>query len=273
MQQQMYPCPRCGAPVEYGSRFCSNCGLTMQQAAPPPPPYGTPYYPPPQQPWGQQRPPYNQPGGWNQPPPYQQAPGWGGPPPYQQQNMYGYRGNLPPKKGSSSLIGIMVILIIIVFSVGGLALATDGKFFSSSKPVSSTPKPTTTPSETPPPSTPPPAEPTPPPAPTLPATTATPITAKELITAFSEDMVSASAEHQGKTYAISGTVSGVNSSVPPYLYLSGGTPERVEIQCAFSQGQEANISMLDVGKTVKVEGTLSKFQSNIIVVSNCKLVQ
>lgn len=31
--------------------------------------------------------------------------------------------------------------------------------------------------------------------------------------------------------------------------------------------------MLNVGESVKVEGTVSKFQSNVIVVNNCKLVQ
>jgi hypothetical protein len=38
--QQWYQCPRCGAPVAFGVRFCGNCGLQlnwqMQQAQPPP---------------------------------------------------------------------------------------------------------------------------------------------------------------------------------------------------------------------------------------------
>ncbi len=267
--QQRYPCPRCGVPVEYGSRFCGNCGNTLQMNPPPPPP--SPQYPPQPQPWGQQQPPYNQQPGWNQPPPYNQTPGWGGPPPYQQQNMYDQRGPVPQKKISSRNLVYLVILCVIVVTIGGIALATNGSFFSSSE----TPTPTapTTPAETPPSTTPVP-EPTPPPqTPKYPASQATPVTAAELVTAYAADGNVAIAKYQGNEYAISGTISEANSSAPPFLYLKDSAAGTLEIQCNFSQGQEANISALNVGETVKVEGRIGTFTGTIIIVNTCKLVQ
>jgi hypothetical protein len=267
--QQRYPCPRCGVPVEYGSRFCGNCGNTLQMSPPPPPP--SPQYPPQPQPWGQQQPPYNQQPGWNQPPPYNQTPGWGGPPPYQQQNMYDQRGPVPQKKISSRNLVYLVILCVIVVTIGGIALATNGSFFSSSE----TPTPTapTTPAETPPSTTPVP-EPTPPPqTPKYPASQATPVTAAELVTAYAADGNVAIAKYQGNEYAISGTISEANSSAPPFLYLKDSAAGTLEIQCNFSQGQEANISALNVGETVKVEGRIGTFTGTIIIVNTCKLVQ
>jgi hypothetical protein len=81
--QQWYQCPRCGAPVAFGTRFCGNCGTqlnwpTQQQIQPPPV--------------------------------YQQT---------QQQSEYGYRQpRKEPKKTSPSLIGCLAF-IAIAFLIGG----------------------------------------------------------------------------------------------------------------------------------------------------------
>jgi hypothetical protein len=89
---QMYQCPRCGAQVAFGVRFCGNCQTplnwpTQQQPQPPQQPY-------------QQTPQYQQ-----QPPQYQQQP-----PQYQQPE--------PPKKKSKLGIILLVLGIILLASVG-----------------------------------------------------------------------------------------------------------------------------------------------------------
>ena len=277
--RQMYPCPRCGVPVDYGSRFCGNCGNTLQPPTPPPPPspYGYQYPQQPQPSGQQQRPPYPQQPGWNQPPPSSQAPGQGGPNPYQQQNTYGHPRAMPQKKNSSNTIVLLIALIVIIFTIGGIALATKGtfSFSSSSKPTGNVPAPTTptTPAETPPSSTPAAPEPAPPQTPAWPTSSATPITAAEIIGAYTNDMVSAGAKYEGNTYAISGIASSVDSGTPPFVYLKGATTDTVEIQCSFSQGQEANVSSLNVGQSVKIEAKIGKFQNRIITSNYCRIVQ
>jgi hypothetical protein len=83
--QQWYQCPRCGAPVAFGCRFCTNCGTQLN--------------------WPTQQ---------IQPPPVYQHP--------QQQWNYGYRQpGKEPKKTSSWLIGCLG-LIAIVFLIGGAIL-------------------------------------------------------------------------------------------------------------------------------------------------------
>jgi hypothetical protein len=284
--QQRYPCPRCGVPVGYSSRFCSNCGNTLQPSAPPPPP-GAQYpnqpqpWGPQQQPyqpqqWGQQQPqPYSQQSGWNQSPPYNQTAGTGGPPPLTQQNVSAQRGPVPQTKGFSRNLMYLAIVCVIVVVIGGIALATNGRFFSSSEPVSEIPAPTTptTPVETPPATTPE-TEPTPAPEkPKYPASQFTPITASELITAYTTDSNAAIEKYQGNEFAISGTISETNSSAPPFIYMKDSTTGTLEIQCNFSQGQEANISALTAGEKVKVDGRIGTFTGTIIIVTNCKLVQ
>ncbi|MBM3119291.1 MAG: zinc ribbon domain-containing protein [Chloroflexi bacterium] len=80
--QQWYQCPRCGAPVAFGSRFCTNCGTQLN--------------------WPTQQ---------IQPPPVYQHP--------QQQWNYGYRQpGKEPKKTSSWLIGCLGLIGIILLIVG-----------------------------------------------------------------------------------------------------------------------------------------------------------
>ncbi|MBM3142972.1 MAG: zinc ribbon domain-containing protein [Chloroflexi bacterium] len=88
--QQWYQCPRCGAPVAFGCRFCTNCGTQLN--------------------WPTQQ--------QTQPPPvYQQS---------QQQWNYSYRQpRKEPKKASSSLISCLG-LIGIVFLIGGAIFALRG---------------------------------------------------------------------------------------------------------------------------------------------------
>jgi flagellar basal body-associated protein FliL len=98
--QQWYQCPRCGAPVAFGVKFCGNCRTqlnwpTQQQQ---PPQYQTPQQPPPQ--YQQQ---------YQQPPQYQRP---------QQQSE-------PPKKKKTNvwLIGCLG-LIVLAAIIGGIILVT-----------------------------------------------------------------------------------------------------------------------------------------------------
>jgi hypothetical protein len=89
--QQWYQCPRCGAPVAFGVRFCGNCQTplnwpTQQQPQPPPQP--------------QYQPPYQQ------TPQYQQQP-----PQYQQQSE-------PPKKKSKLGIILLGVILAALAAVG-----------------------------------------------------------------------------------------------------------------------------------------------------------
>jgi len=98
--QQWYQCPRCGAQVAFGVRFCSNCQTPLnwptQQQQPPPPQY--------QQQYQQQPPQYQQ--------QYQQ-------PGYQQQPE-------PPKKKKTNvwLMGCLGVIVLAAI-IGGIVLATN----------------------------------------------------------------------------------------------------------------------------------------------------
>ena len=93
--QQWYQCPKCGAPVTFGARFCISCGTQMnwptQQQAQPPPTY------------------------------QQQQPGQGGG--YQQQAGYGQIVEKPERKKMSPwLMGCLGVLGFIIL-VGGILFA------------------------------------------------------------------------------------------------------------------------------------------------------
>jgi hypothetical protein len=284
--QQRYPCPKCGVPVEYGCRFCGHCGNTINWGAPPPypppPPQQPPYGYPNQQQWGQQQPPPQQPpyGGYpNQQQWGQQQPGWnqpprqGNPPHFQQQNTFGAQGNQQQKKTSSSMLIFLVILIVVVFTIGGFALATNG-FSSTNKPTSSTPPVTTeTPPVTPPPASNNTTQTTTTPTSNLPVSQSTQITADELIAAYSGDITGAKAKYEGNRYAISGKVSAVNSSAPPFIYFKGSKESPYEIQFSFSQGQESNVSDRNIGDSINIEGKVVNYLGTIIIVDDCKFVK
>jgi hypothetical protein len=260
--QQINSCPSCGAPVKSDSRFCGNCGNPLQLAAPSPSPQHGPNQQPPvdKQPGGQQQPQVSQP------------PTWGNRNPAQQQIRTDDQRSKPQKKRSSRVFLVLVILVVVIFIVSGIALVAGGSFSSTSKPASNTPAPIapTQPAATPPSGTP--ASPqSPPQTPVLPTSQATPITATELIKAYTDDSIGSRAKYNGNIYVISGTVSSVEGS-PAFLYLNDKAAGPFEVQCIFLQGQESAITLINPGKSVKVEGRVLKF-SGIIVVDNCRLVQ
>ena len=134
--QQTYYCSNCGAPVTYGEPYCGNCGMYFDWGAEQIPPQHNyqqpgqqagdqqqqPYYQQPeQQAWDQQQQPYYQQPGWNQPPPYNQPPGPGMP------GQHG--GAIPQKKGPSSLIIFMSVIIVVLLAVAGVGIASKGTFF------------------------------------------------------------------------------------------------------------------------------------------------
>jgi hypothetical protein len=167
-----------------------------------------------------------------------------------------------------------VILIVVVFTIGGFAVATNG-FSSTNKPTTSTPPITT---QTPPTTTPPVTNnstqtTTSTTASNLPASQFTQITADELITAYSGDITGAKAKYEGNRYAISGKVSGVNSSAPPFIYFKGSQGNPIEIQFSFSQGQESNVSDRNVGDSINIEGKIVNYLGTIIIIDDCKFVK
>jgi hypothetical protein len=132
--QEIYYCNNCGAPVTYGENFCGNCGMTLnwavQQVPPqPPPPYGYPYPDQQQQAWNQQQQMYNQQQGWDQYPPYGPPPPGYGMPDQSRQAMNAPYGAPPQKKGMSTPIIAMIAIIVLLLVVGGIGIATNGKFF------------------------------------------------------------------------------------------------------------------------------------------------
>lgn len=127
--QQIYTCPGCQSPVNYGDSACGNCGIALDWGIPqsPPPSYN-------EQDWGQQQ-------GWQQPPPYNQFPvdnqmqGFGYSKKTWQQNKY-VRSLVAMVKGwgvKKSLLALMAVLIV----VAGIAVVAGGK--SSTKPAGTTP--------------------------------------------------------------------------------------------------------------------------------------
>ena len=168
----------------------------------------------------------------------------------------------------------LIVLIVVVFTIGGFALATNG-FSSTNKPTTTTetntppvtqkPPPTTTNNTT--------QTTTLPATSNLPASQYTQITADELVSAYTNDANGARAKYEGNRWAISGKVSGVNSSAPPFIYMKGSQEGPVEIQFSFSQGQEANVSDRNVGDSIRVEGKIVNYLGTFITVDDCKFVK
>jgi NADH:ubiquinone oxidoreductase subunit K len=125
--QQWYQCPRCGAQVAFGARFCGNCQTPLN--------WPTQQQPPPQQP-----PQYQQ--QYQQPPQYQQQP----PPQYQQQYQQqpqqpgGYQQQPEPPKKKKTNVWLMGCLGLIVLAViiGVIAVATSSGTPATSPTSSST---------------------------------------------------------------------------------------------------------------------------------------
>ncbi len=113
--QQMYSCPNCRAPIQYGQPYCTYCGMTVNWPPPQPPRY-----------------PYQQPG-WGQQPPYgQQQYGWQG-------QQYQYNSRRSPGGGfPAGIIWLVVILLIIGGTIGGIYYATNGAVLSWFSPPSIT---------------------------------------------------------------------------------------------------------------------------------------
>ncbi|MBM3142970.1 MAG: zinc ribbon domain-containing protein [Chloroflexi bacterium] len=83
--QQWYQCPRCGAPVAFGARFCGNCGTQLNWPA-------------------QQQ---------TQPPPVYQE--------QQRQGYYRYGQQIPePRKTNPLLIGFVALMAIVLLVAGGV---------------------------------------------------------------------------------------------------------------------------------------------------------
>lgn len=284
--RQTINCPRCHAPVNFGERFCGNCGLQInwQQMPPPPPQYGPMYQqgpqpgwgqqappppPPPPPQWGQQGPYWNQPPGWGQP----QAPG---------QPPYIYGGYPPPmqKKSNTGLILFMVLLTIIVLTVGVIGIITKGTFkFSSvssqtqvagvtttypsntgnSSGSTGTGTPTTTETTTPPPTT------------TSTPTSYPEITADKLIQDYTNNDTYAGNTYGGKYYTISGKVRGYSTATTPiWLAISGEDPDTIVIECRFdSDAYNSQINALTLGQSIKIQGKVNSYslsEGAIIVV-------
>jgi hypothetical protein len=97
--QQWYQCPRCGAQVAFGARFCGNCQTPLNWPTQQPPPQ---YQPPPQQ-------------QYQQPPQYQQQP--------QQPGGYQQQPEPPKKKSKLGIISLAIVLFALA-AVGSCVVCT-----------------------------------------------------------------------------------------------------------------------------------------------------
>lgn len=113
--QQRYQCPRCGAQVVFGARFCGSCQTPLNWPAPQQPTVQQPPSPPLQQP-AQYQQQYQQP----------QQPGPSG---YQQQPE-------PPKKKSSKLGIISLAIVLLALAAVGSCVVCVMQPGSSEAPVS-----------------------------------------------------------------------------------------------------------------------------------------
>ena len=142
--QQMYSCPNCYAALVYSQmqRFCDNCGMQLNWTVP-----QTAFPSVSQSAWQQRQYPNHQSAwsqsnsnvlqyGWsqgttlNQPSSYNPASGYGYP--YHHQQQYEYDNGNSSSQSKSSLFGMALLLLVmfIFLVVGGIAVATNGAFFS-----------------------------------------------------------------------------------------------------------------------------------------------
>ncbi len=280
---QMSTCPRCQAQVQFGERFCGNCGSPLSWQAPPP--AAPPGYQGQQQQWGQQA-------GWGQQPPpqgpqagWQQPPQWGQPNPYQQ-NMYGGYNAGPPQKKSSNLIIILVVLILILFTVGGIGLATKGTFsFSSSSSstdnqYTSSSSPTTTPSsstsetdsESETDTT---SDSTDTGSTTL-RTDVTEITAAKLIEDYNAGDTYAGSIYAGKYYNITGIIKGYSTATTPiWISLVGAAEDTLRVECRFALSTDKSaIGSLTMGESITIQGKVNSYDlsEGAIIVAQSQIV-
>lgn len=256
--QQLYSCPNCKSPVNFGDKFCATCGIYLNWPAQQhmPPPYQQPPPPYQQPPTGYR---YQQPG-WGQPPPQS----WGYYPGQQQQNFYGYGPGGPQKKGSSAGFMLLIVLVIIMMVVGAFGILTGGTFDIGKLdfiPSSSSTAGVTQPDGS---------------SEGTESTPAAPekieITATALVEAYTADSAAAEATYKGNICVITGVVAGLSSMEPYYVLLtSTGSPDEIGAKCMFSQTYLSTIQGLESGQTVTIEGTVGDYSTDILV-NDCKFV-
>jgi len=207
-----------------------------------------------------------------QPPPvYQQPPNYGQQqwgyqqqPPYYQQYGYGWQ---PRRKHSSSMWPvILLITVVVLFGVGAYFIfAGDTSLFkgtgSSDTSSSTTTEESTEETETETESEPEQEQ------------VATEISAKELIDAYEADAEVAKGKYNGKLLIITGSVNSMNASGDaPYVLLTGGETYTTGAMCVFDAEDVSKLSQLELGQTVKVQGTIGEYVLDVTV-NNCNIIQ
>jgi hypothetical protein len=82
------------------------------------------------------------------------------------------------------------------------------------------------------------------------------LTAEELSGAYAEDEVASDNLYKGKILKVTGKVSSVNKNIMGvyFIKLSGGGIEDWEIQCTFDKQYSSEVSGLEPGDVVTIEG-------------------
>jgi hypothetical protein len=168
------------------------------------------------------------------------------------------------------MIILLVIIIIALFTVGGIGLATNG--FSSFGSPKTTALPTTSaPTTTY--SAPTSAAPTTSALPT--ATISTIVSAADLANAYKSDQVAAAAKYGGP-YIVTGVVLSKTYDTSSFIVLKGDDAGVITIECILNSNSAAEqIGDIVEGETVKMQGVLSGMNEDgtMILVRNCKRVQ
>ncbi len=85
------------------------------------------------------------------------------------------------------------------------------------------------------------------------------VSATDLSNAYNDNEVAADAQYKGKVVDVSGTIDTIGKDVlgNPYVALKTGEYSPFEVQCMFSDADEATLANLSSGQVVTLQGTVA----------------
>lgn len=101
------------------------------------------------------------------------------------------------------------------------------------------------------------------------------ITASQLVGAYQANQVAADAKYKGQTIQVSGKIDGIGKDIldDPYVSLTGDpTNPLADVQCQFSQNDEAALASLSKGQQVTLQGTGKGMTIETVEIRNCSIV-
>ncbi len=101
------------------------------------------------------------------------------------------------------------------------------------------------------------------------------VSAAQLIADYGSNQVAADNKYKGPVLQVNGLLDSVNKDIlgNPYIVIKASLDSFNSVQCAFAQGQESQLSALQHGDQIVVQGEINNYILGSPMLSNCSLIQ